>query len=288
MRIFEILTLGTLFLALVARFFPEAKRPSWVNYFPGAAGLFILIHLVIEGYRWQMLPAYSLAFLLLVLSVPRLLGKRVNSPVGRRRSILNGIGTALGLVVIVIAAALSALLPVFKMPNPTGQYAVGTTSFAFTDESRPEIYTPDPTDKRLVYVQAWYPTGLTKDSARTPMWIIPEKVAPVVVKSLLGMPGFLFDHLALVKSNSYLNAPLTELEPAYPVLLFSHGHAEGFIAQNMVQMEELASHGYVIFSVGHAYESSLVLDAQGQAIQMSKTQVDAFNQENLETNGAYR
>ena len=144
MRIFEILTLGTLFLALVARFFPEAKRPSWVNYFPGAAGLFILIHLVIEGYRWQMVPAYSLAFLLFVLSVPRLLGKRVNSPVGRGRSILNGIGTALGLVVIAIAAALPALFPVFEMPNPTGPYAVGTTSFAFTDESRPEIFTPTP------------------------------------------------------------------------------------------------------------------------------------------------
>ena len=101
------------------------------------------------------------------------------------------------------------------------------------------------------------------------------------------MPDFVFSHLALVKSNSYLNAPLPEQETTYPVLVFSHGYDVGFFAQNMVQMEELASHGYVIFSVGHAYESSLVLDAQGQAIPMSETQVDAFNQENSETHEAY-
>ena len=288
MRAFETLTFVTLFLDLAARFFSVEKRPSWTNYFPLTAILFILIHLFTEGYRWQMVPAYVLAILLLVLSVPLLLGKMKAPPAGKDRRILNGIGAALGLVIIVIATALSALLPVFKMPNPTGQYAVGTMSFAFTDESRPEIYTPDPADKRLVYVQAWYPTGSTTDSARAPMWIFPKKVTPVVLKSLLGMPGFLFDHLALVKSNSYLNTPLKELESAYPVLVFSHGHAEGFVAQNMVQMEELASHGYVIFSIGHTYESSLVLDAQGQAIPMSKTQVDVFNQECLETNGAYR
>jgi hypothetical protein len=32
MRIFEILTLGTLLLALAARFWSVEKRPSWANY----------------------------------------------------------------------------------------------------------------------------------------------------------------------------------------------------------------------------------------------------------------
>ncbi len=288
MRIFEVLTLVILFLSLVVRMWRVEKRPSWITYLPTAAILMILVHFVTEGYRWQMMPTYILVVLLFVLSVPWLLGKKTNLVAGRGRRVLNTIGIILGLVVIAIATALSALLPVFKMPNPSGQYAVGITSFAFTDESRPEIFTDDPTDKRLVYIQAWYPAGSTADSTRTPLWIFPEKVTPVVVESLLDKPGFLLDHLGSVKSNSYLNTPLNELEAAYPVLVFSHGHAEGFVAQNMVQMEELASHGYVIFSVGHAYESSLVLDAQGQAIPMSETQVDAFNQEGMETNGAYR
>lgn len=31
-------------------------------------------------------------------------------------------------------------------------------------------------------------------------------------------------------------------------------------------MEELASHGYIIFSIGHAYEALLALDSQGQVV----------------------
>jgi predicted dienelactone hydrolase len=290
MRIFEILTLGTLFLALTARFWPVEKRSLWTNCLPGMAVLFILSHLVIERYRWQMVPAYTLAGLLVVLGVPKLWRKKRATPIGRGRKIINVIGTGLGFVAIVIAAALPALFPVFQMPDPTGPYAVGTTSFAFADDSRPEIFTPDPDDKRVVYVQAWYPAQSTVDSTPAPLWIKPENLFPVLVNSFLPtfMPDYLFDHLALVESQSYFNAPLALQEAAYPVLVFSHGYAEGFFAQNMVQMEELASHGYIIFSVGHAYESSMVFDAQGHAISMSETQMKAFNKEDRETNELFQ
>ena len=286
MRTFEIFTLVTLFLALTARLWPAEKRQSWTNYLPGAAVLLILIHLVIEKYRWQMVPAYTLTALLFFLSVPRLLGKKNASPAGLRSKILNGIGTALGFVVIAIAAALPALFPVFQMPDPTGQYAVGTTSFAFTDDSRPEIFTPDPEDKRLVYVQVWYPAESTADSTQARMWIDPEKITPALAKDF-GVPEFVFSHFSLIQSNSYLDTPLSEQEAAYPILVFSHGYDIGFFAQNTVQMEELASHGYVVFSVGHAYESSMVFDSQGNSIGMSQPRIDAFYQEAAETSELY-
>ena len=76
MRTFETLTLVTLFLALAARFLPAQKRPSWTNYFPLVAILFILIHLVTEGYRWQMVPDYALATWLCFLSMLWLLKKK--------------------------------------------------------------------------------------------------------------------------------------------------------------------------------------------------------------------
>ena len=290
MRIIEILILGTLILALTANFRPAQKRPSWTNFLPGIAILFILIHLHVEGYRWQMVPAYTLAMILFVLSIPSLLGEKITPSTGRGRRILSGVGKAAGFMLLVLAAALSTLFPVFKMPDPTGPYAVGTTSFAFTDDSRPEIFTPSPEDKRLVYVQVWYPAHSTADSTPTPMWIDPEKITSMLAKAFLPsfMPDFLFDHLPLLESNSYLNVPLAEQEAAFPILVFSHGHAEGFFAQNMVQMEELASHGYVIFSVGHAYESAMVFDAQGRTVSMSETQVTAFNNENEETNELFQ
>ncbi len=286
MRIFEILTLVTLFLTLIVRFWQVEKRLFWTNYLPVAATLFILIHLVTEHYRWQMVPAYILAILLFLSSLQRLFGKSAVSPTRRVRKIVNGSGLTLGSVIFVIAATLPVLFPVFQMPEPTGPYAIGTTSFVFTDESRPEIFTSDPNDKRLVYVQVWYPAKSTANSTRASMWIDPQNITPALAKDFL-MPDFVFSHFELIKSNSYLNVPFAGQENSYPVLVFSHGYDVGFFAQNMVQMEELASHGYVVFSVGHAYESSIVFDSQGNSIGMSQPRIDAFYQEAAETSELY-
>ena len=286
MRTLETLTLVTVLLALTARFASAEIRRSWISYLPGAAILLILVHLLVEGYRWQMVPAYALAASLFLLSVPRLSGRKATSPAGMSHRILNRIGLAMGWAGMLLAAALPALFPVFQLPDPTGQYAVGTTSFAFTDESRPEILTSDPEDSRLVYVQVWYPAGSTADRTRMPMWIDPEQITPALAKDF-GVPEFVFGHLGLIQSSSYLDAPFSEQETAFPVLVYSHGYDIGFVAQNTVQMEGLASHGYVIFSVGHAYESSMVMDAQGQVIPVSKTQLDAFYQEDAETSELY-
>jgi len=224
-----------------------------------------------------MVPAYILAILLFALSLPRLLGVKLSLPARLDRKISVGTGMALGLAVLAIAIALPVLFPVFQMPDPTGPFAVGTTSFVFIDDSRPEVLTPDPADNRLVYVQVWYPAQPSPDSAPACLWIDPAKITPVVIKGFLGLPGFLLDHLALVRSSSYPDAPLSERKVDYPILVFSHGHYPGFFAQNMVQMEELASHGYIVFSIGHAYESAVVFDAAGQVILASEPQIEAFS-----------
>ncbi|MBC8504048.1 MAG: hypothetical protein H8D34_04280, partial [Chloroflexi bacterium] len=288
MRIFEILTLGTLFLALAARFLRVEKRPSWMYFLPVTAVLFILIHLVIEHYRWQMVPNYTLAIWLLVLSLSQLFGKKVAPSIKKRFKKRAMPGKLLGWVIIVFAISLPALVPVFQLPEPTGQHAVGTTSFAFTDDSRPEIFTDAPDDKRLVYVQVWYPANPFENASPLPMWIDAEEIGPVMAKGLF-LPEFFFDHFAMIKSNSYLDAPVAiDQDTSYPVLVFSHGYAPGFFAQNMVQMEELASHGYIVFSIGHTYESAMVWDAQGQAIPASEAQMNAFYTEAEETDKFHR
>ena len=286
MRPFEIATVIMLIAVWGSYLAPLNRFPRWLIFLPALTALTAIVQLIVEQYRWQMVPAYTLAALLFLLSVPGLLGKKKDAPVGRGRKILNGFGLALGFVALVIAAALPASVPVFQLPEPTGQYAVGTTSFAFTDDSRPEIFTDTPDDKRLVYVQVWYPAESTAGHTRMPMWIDPKKITPALAKDF-GVPEFVFSHFDLIKSNSYLDAPLAEQESAYPVLVFSHGYDIGFFAQNMAQMEELASHGYVVFSVGHAYESSMVFDAQGNSFGMSQPRIDAFYQEAEETNELY-
>ncbi|TFH36703.1 MAG: hypothetical protein E4G99_04290 [Anaerolineales bacterium] len=286
MRFFELLILVTLLLAITVRFWRTERRPRWAKYLPGLAVLLIPIQLVLEGYRWQMVPAYTLAGLLFAITTLELSRRRNNAPTRWGRTVVRGIGLTLGLVLFTIAAGLPALFPVFQLPEPTGPYAVGTTSFVYSDESRQEIFTDIQDDHRLVYVQVWYPAQATAGYTRLPLWIDPEQITPALAKDFL-VPEFVFSHFELIESNSYLAAPVATQDSSYPVLVYSHGYDVGFFAQNTVQMEELASHGYVVFSVGHAYESSIVFDGEGNSIGTNKSRIGAFYKEGEETAELY-
>ena len=42
--------------------------------------------------------------------------------------------------------------------EPTGDYAVGTTSYHFIDSDREETYTENPNDRREITAKVWYPS----------------------------------------------------------------------------------------------------------------------------------
>ena len=58
-----------------------------------------------------------------------------------------------------------------------------------------------------------------------------------------------------MKTNSYVDAPLLEGARGLPVVFYSHGYTS-YLNQNTVLMEELASHGYIVVSVQHTYDSA--------------------------------
>ncbi|MGH7720504.1 MAG: alpha/beta hydrolase family protein, partial [Gemmatimonadaceae bacterium] len=91
----------------------------------------------------------------------------------------------------------------------------------------------------------------------------------------LGLPSFLFSHLALVQTNANVDVPLAGAAAPHPVLLFSHGYNQGFPGQNTAQMEELASHGYVVFSIAHPHESIVVAYPDGRVVPVSRARMDS-------------
>jgi formylglycine-generating enzyme required for sulfatase activity len=117
-----------LLASLLSFFLPATKRPRWSAYLPSLAVVFIAIHLIFEGYRWQMAPAYTLTVFLLLATVRDILpGAHLRSTVqSRRRRVLTVIGTILGLLVLGVAVALPALFPVYRMREPT-EPGVGET-----------------------------------------------------------------------------------------------------------------------------------------------------------------
>lgn len=259
MRLFEILSLLALLPPLpLWPFLPSARR-RWLNVFPFLSAIFLLLHLLVEGYRWQMVPAYLLTSLMVLIS-----GLRLGRPQESRKGPLwRAIAAAGGLLWFVGAAALPALLPVPDLPAPGGPYDVGTVTVHLVDEARPEIYSEDPADRRQIMVQIWYP-GQPGQQRRPAPYIEDVDIAGPAIARRLDLPPFLLDHSALVKTDATVEAPVAGGGP-YPLVIFSHG-LRGIRGQNTVLMQELASHGYVVAAIDHTYGSVLTTFPDGRIV----------------------
>jgi formylglycine-generating enzyme required for sulfatase activity len=134
MQSLEILALTTMLLALLSLILPRSWRSRWTIYLPGAAVVLILIHLLLEGPRWQMVPAYVLAAVLFLATVRRILpgAELARDPVSCRRRGLTIAGMVLGLLVLALAVALPSLWPVRRLREPT-EPGVGDTRVRAAD-----------------------------------------------------------------------------------------------------------------------------------------------------------
>jgi len=167
------------------------------------------------------------------------------------------------LIIIVVlghSVIIPKVIPLSDLPTPSGIYGVGTRIFEWTDESRDEWFTEQIDDKRRIVVQVWYPSEDT-NSAPIPYLVSADKWLPAL-SVILELPQFLFDHLRNIGTHSFLNAPLNKQVENAPLVLFSHG-IWGMRFQNTAQFEALASRGYIVASVDHAYDASLTLFKDG-------------------------
>ena len=157
-------------------------------------------------------------------------------------------------------AIIPLLIPLNDLPAPTGPYAVGTQIFEWQDESRDEWFTPEVGDKRRIVVQAWYPT---EASNTKPLAYLanPDQWLPAL-SVVLQLPQFLFNHLRDIDTHSVLDASLHPDITQTPLIIFSHG-IWGMRFQNTAQFEALASRGYIVLAVDHAYDASLTLFSDG-------------------------
>ncbi|MBD8500969.1 hypothetical protein [Paenibacillus arenosi] len=131
-----------------------------------------------------------------------------------------------------------------KLRKPSGRYAVGCIHlmFEYTQKEKDE-------KKRLIPCLCFYPANQVDEG--TLKKYVSEQILP-------GTEG--------IETNSYLNAPISEGK--HPLLLFNHGYSV-YLEANTVQCEELASHGYIVLSIGHQGEGSYELP-NGEVITMDK------------------
>lgn len=255
MRFFESLLI--LFQILVfASFFTQRARLQ-AGWFWILLPLILLSQVVMEGARWQMIPAYVFSVLLLLILYLRTKPGADDLPLRRP-----WLWSLFGLLAVLLTSLPLLAFPIPQIPSPSGAYPVGSATFHFVDHQREESYGAVPGGQRQIMVQLWYPRNADTRGAPMPYYLQSEIVYPALAATL-DLPPFLLSHLRYVRIPVLENAPLSEAEVDYPLLIFSHGWS-GTRVQNTFQMIELASHGFVVAALDHPFGAAVTVYPDGR------------------------
>ncbi len=260
MRLLEIvLTLANL-LAFCVVLIPRRYWRRWMSAPALLAPLAAVAQVLVEGPRWQMVPAYGLALCLLVAG---LLTLRPPAERGAYR-FLRRLGIFVGVLIFAASVAVPVTLPLFRFPEPPGPYAIGTVSFHWTDRSRPEIFATDANEHREIEARVWYPAKPNPSAPRAPYIEHANAVTPVLSR-LLHLPRFFFSYLKYVRTHAVANAPVAGTRKMYPVLIYLTGLG-GFPSASMFQIQDLVSRGYIVVGLDQPGAAGAVRLPDGRTI----------------------
>jgi predicted dienelactone hydrolase len=224
--------------------------------------IFCTVQLLVAGSKWQLVPAYILAFFIAAFGMGKF----------RVPAWLRLTGTIAGALLVLISGLLTYIFPVYTLPEPGGEYTVGTTYLHLTDTSRNEFISADPTANRELMVRVWYPSEAAPTGK--PHRYMPPTCATTFAQTK-GFPGFMLSHLDLIKPHSFPGLPIARKESPFPVIIFNHGymwHSSMYTAQ----LEHLASQGYVVFGIDFTYETPVSVFPDGEKRMFNPVFIDTI------------
>ncbi|MBP7174609.1 MAG: isoform II [Thermoclostridium sp.] len=270
MRVFETLFLVLLLFSVIGFSLGLLKKRNAGLYVVGFVVLAGFLSILFEGYRLQLVPAFFLTIVLLVATLVK-----EYAPGIKAKKTMKRFGVFLLILFTIPSLLILLLFPVVQLPAPRGSYPVGTTLMSFIDLSREELFT-QAADNRNIPVQVWYPASSNTGGKQVARWISSEEAMGLFTK-YRNLPDLL-GYFSLVNTHSNLDVDVSDAEDKYPVVLFSGGGAM-FNGQNVIQMEELASRGYIVFAVGHPYEDFACIYPDGSIVPYSEQQRQALSED---------
>lgn len=252
MRTFEVVLLVLGLVALVVP--PVVARRGPALAWLAALGAVLGMHVVVEGARWQAVPA---ATVLLVLAVVAL--RRTASPAEPRPTRVGW--RTVGLLALGLSALLGWGLPVVDLPGGTGPWDVGRVTAEVVDDDRTESWGPSPGGPRRVVVTAWYPTDVDGDAP----WLAEPAGFAREVGAAFGLPAFALGHLDLVRAPVVDDAPLAAGDGSWSVVVLSHGWS-GFAAAHADLGHDLASRGFVVLALDHTHAAQVTTFPDGEVV----------------------
>ena len=173
-------------------------------------------------------------------------------------------------IVVLIAAVLTLIIlilfPISDKKKLTGEYAVGTYSFNIDIKLPPDTQLYNETQTYALPCQCWYPIRKTKHNwfgtSPSILWTSADKTQQLLEAKLLldhlafdiKVPKIITQHLMLISTNSTHSSPANiidlGIDKKLPIAIYSHG-LTSFRQMHTSCIEQLASHGFVVFSVDH-------------------------------------
>jgi len=139
-------------------------------------------------------------------------------------------------------------------PKPTGIYAAGTRTFTVYN-TRKEALDPKGGSMRHVPARLYYPVNKDETEGLSKARSISRSEAAGIKKAF--MIPLNYDKMEASGTNiaeAFVDAPFIE-DKQFPLIVFNHGYFS-YIEGNSFLLTELASHGYMVLSVGHPYEGA--------------------------------
>ncbi|WP_229713479.1 alpha/beta hydrolase family protein [Streptomyces fuscichromogenes] len=133
------------------------------------------------------------------------------------------------------------------LPPPTGPHPVGTVPLHLVDTSRPDPVA-GPGHYRELMAGVWYPARRAEDLPRAP-WM-----AEGALRAFLTDSDFPIDPALGPLTAGHTGAPVHRTGHRLPVIVYSHGSGS-HRGDHTIMVQELASHGYVVVTVDHTYDT---------------------------------
>jgi len=154
------------------------------------------------------------------------------------------------------------------LPAPTGAFGIGRVTFLCEDASRVEPLDPKAGDRRIK-VDVWYPAepATLTATARSEYLNVSAFELAIGADGLKQQLGAAYDLVKNgdVKTHAVIEAPFATSLQRSPVLIFSPGG--GMISELYAsQLEDLASHGYVVAAITHSYDGFLTVFPDGSTV----------------------
>lgn len=165
---------------------------------------------------------------------------------------------------VVPSGSIDSVYTASYLPPVSGPFDIGVVEYHLIDESRHEVLTEDPDDKREFMLKVWYPTDSDVEGEFY-TYMSEVMFAWLMGRAPIQLP-FVSEHAYLdVMPHGRIDVPLATSTGCLPVVLFAHG-LDGTIEIYSSFIEELVSRGYVVLSMNHPYIAGVVEFPNGETV----------------------